>query len=281
MFCFNWGDAQALRGWAIPTATDIAFALGVLSLLGPRVPPSLRIFLLAVAIIDDLGAILIIALFYTGGVSWIALALAALAGSWRSRRFNLTGVTHRAPYILGGIFLWVCVLKSGIHATLAGVVVGIAVPLRTTRAGSPLIRLEHDLHPWVAFGVLPAFAFANAGVTLAGITIAELLHPVELGVVFGLIIGKPLGVAAFGLGGNPFRVSQIAGGRRMAPDLRSGSAYRDWLYDEPVYRRPRLSGGRLQRRHPHRRVDRLVVFGDLRLPVAAEPRVSPLSRNRR
>ena len=191
----NWGDAQALRGWAIPTATDIAFALGVLSLLGPRVPPSLRIFLLAVAIIDDLGAILIIAIFYTGGVSWVALVLAG-GGILALAVFNLTGVTQRAPYILGGIFLWVCVLKSGIHATLAGVVVGMAVPLRTMRAGSPLIRLEHDLHPWVAFGVLPAFAFANAGVTLAGITIAELVHPVELGVVFGLIIGKPLGVAA-------------------------------------------------------------------------------------
>ena len=191
----NWGDAQALRGWAIPTATDIAFALGVLSLVGPRVPPSLRIFLLAVAIIDDLGAILIIAIFYTGGVSWIALALAG-GGILALAVFNLTGVTQRAPYILGGIFLWVCVLKSGIHATLAGVVVGMAVPLRTMRAGSPLIRLEHDLHPWVAFGVLPAFAFANAGVTLAGITMADLVHPVELGVVFGLIIGKPLGVAA-------------------------------------------------------------------------------------
>jgi NhaA family Na+:H+ antiporter len=191
----NWGDAQALRGWAIPTATDIAFALGVLSLLGPRVPPSLRIFLLAVAIIDDLGAILIIAIFYTGGVSWVALVLAG-GGILALAVFNLTGVTQRAPYILGGIFLWVCVLKSGIHATLAGVVVGMAVPLRTMRAGSPLIRLEHDLHPWVAFGVLPAFAFANAGVALAGITIAELVHPVELGVVFGLIVGKPLGVAA-------------------------------------------------------------------------------------
>ena len=191
----NWGDAQALRGWAIPTATDIAFALGVLSLLGPRVPPSLRIFLLAVAIIDDLGAILIIAIFYTGGVSWVALALAG-GGILALVAFNLTGVIERAPYILGGIFLWVCVLKSGIHATLAGVVVGMAVPLRTMRAGSPLIRLEHDLHPWVAFGVLPAFAFANAGVALAGITMAELVHPVELGVVFGLIIGKPLGIAA-------------------------------------------------------------------------------------
>jgi len=190
----NWGDVQALRGWAIPTATDIAFALGVLSLVGSRAPPSLRIFLLAVAIIDDLGAILIIALFYTGGVSWIAFAF-ALAGIAVLALFNLTGVTHRAPYILAGVFLWVCVLKSGIHATLAGVVVGVAVPLRTTRSDSSLIRLEHDLHPWVAFGVLPAFAFANAGVTLIGITIADLLHPVELGIVFGLIIGKPLGIA--------------------------------------------------------------------------------------
>ncbi len=191
----NWGDLQDLRGWAIPTATDIAFALGVLSVVGSRVPPSLRIFLLAVAIIDDLGAILIIALFYTGGVSWIALAFAA-AGIAALAVFNLTGVIHRAPYILAGVFLWVCVLKSGIHATLAGVVVGMAVPLKTTRADSPLLRLEHDLHPWVAFGVLPAFAFANAGVKLAGITIAALLHPVELGIVFGLVIGKPLGIVA-------------------------------------------------------------------------------------
>lgn len=190
----NWGDARALRGWAIPTATDIAFALGVLSLLGSRVPPSLRLFLLAVAIIDDLGAIVIIALFYTAALSWTALALAGV-GVALLAGLNLAGVARRAPYILAGVFLWVCVLKSGIHATLAGVVVGMAVPLRTARGASPLLRLEHDLHPWVAFGVLPVFAFANAGVRLAGITLADLLDPVEIGIALGLFFGKQLGIA--------------------------------------------------------------------------------------
>ncbi len=191
---FNWGDPRGLRGWAIPTATDIAFALGVLGLLGSRVPPSLKLFLLAVAIIDDLGAIIVIALFYTAELSWAALALAGIAIALLAA-FNLSGVARRAPYILAGVFLWVCVLKSGIHATLAGVVVGIAVPLRTARAASPLMRLEHDLRPWVAFGVLPIFAFANAGVRLAGVTVAELLDPVELGIAFGLFLGKQLGIA--------------------------------------------------------------------------------------
>jgi NhaA family Na+:H+ antiporter len=191
---FTWGDPQSLRGWAIPTATDIAFALGVLSLAGSRVAPSLRLFLLAVAIIDDLGAIVIIALFYTAELSRTALALAGI-GLAALAALNLAGVARRAPYLLTGAFLWVCVLKSGVHATLAGVAVGIAVPLSTPRGASPLLRLEHDLQPWVAYGVLPAFAFANAGVGLAGMTLATLLHPVELGIAFGLIIGKPVGVA--------------------------------------------------------------------------------------
>lgn len=189
---FNWGNAEALRGWAIPTATDIAFALGVLSLLGSRVPPSLRLFLLAVAIIDDLGAIVIIAVFYTAELSWIALALAGVA---LLAALNLAGVTRRAAYILTGVFLWVCVLKSGIHATLAGVVVGMAVPLRGSRTASPLHSLEHDLHPRVAFGVLPAFAFANAGVRLIGISLVDLIDPIELGIAFGLILGKQIGIA--------------------------------------------------------------------------------------
>jgi NhaA family Na+:H+ antiporter len=190
----NWGNAEALRGWAIPTATDIAFALGVLSLLGSRVPASLRLFLLAVAIIDDLGAIVIIAVFYTAELSWPALAFAGV-GVALLVALNLAGVTRRAAYILTGVFLWVCVLKSGIHATLAGVVVGMAVPLRASRAASPLHSLEHDLHPWVAFGVLPAFAFANAGVRLIGISLADLIDPIELGIAFGLILGKQIGIA--------------------------------------------------------------------------------------
>ncbi|HUC10773.1 MAG TPA: Na+/H+ antiporter NhaA [Stellaceae bacterium] len=191
---FNWGNAEALRGWAIPTATDIAFALGVLSLLGSRVPSSLRLFLLAVAIIDDLGAIVIIAVFYSTELSWTALACAGL-GVAVLAVLNLAGVARRAPYMLAGVFLWVCVLKSGIHATLAGVVVGMAVPLRIPRAASPLLGLEHDLHPWVAFGVLPVFAFANAGVRLFGITVSDLLDPIALGVAFGLILGKQFGIA--------------------------------------------------------------------------------------
>jgi len=191
---FNWGNAEALRGWAIPTATDIAFALGVLSLLASRVPSSLRLFLLAVAIIDDLGAIVIIAVFYSTELSWTALACAGL-GVAVLAVLNLAGVARRAPYMLAGVFLWVCVLKSGIHATLAGVVVGMAVPLRIPRAASPLLGLEHDLHPWVAFGVLPVFAFANAGVRLFGITVSDLLDPIALGVAFGLILGKQFGIA--------------------------------------------------------------------------------------
>jgi Na+:H+ antiporter, NhaA family len=189
----NWGDPAALRGWAIPTATDIAFALAVLALLGPRVPASLKIFLLALAIIDDLGAIVIIAAFYTAELSPVAL-LAAAAGIAALVLLNLRGVSRRAGYVLLGIFVWVCVLKSGIHATLAGVVAGLAVPLRTADGSSPARDFEHDLHPWVAFGVLPVFAFVNAGVGLAGIALSELLRPVQVGTELGLLVGKQAGV---------------------------------------------------------------------------------------
>ena len=189
----NWGDAEALRGWAIPTATDIAFSLGVLALLGPRAPPSLKVFLLALAIIDDLGAIIIIAVFYTAELSLTALVLAGF-GVAVLVALNLSGAAHRAAYVLTGVFIWVCVLKSGIHATLAGVIVGLAMPRRATNGSSPADDLEHDLHPWVAFGVLPVFAFANAGVGLADIAPGQLLHPIQVGSGLGLLIGKQLGV---------------------------------------------------------------------------------------
>jgi NhaA family Na+:H+ antiporter len=197
---FNWGDSAAMKGWAIPTATDIAFALGVLSLLGKRVPASLKAFLLSVAIFDDLGAILVIALFYTAELSLsalvvsLALVLGLLAlNGWR--------INRPAAYILVGIPLWVAVLKSGVHATLAGVVVAMFIPLRVSRNSSSseapnplLVRLEHALHPWVAFGVLPIFAFANAGVSIAGLSISDLTHPVPLGIMSGLFLGKQIGI---------------------------------------------------------------------------------------
>lgn len=191
----NAGDADALRGWAIPAATDIAFALGVLALLGKRAPASLKILLLAIAIIDDLAAVVIIALFYTADLSTTALGLAAfgVAGLGVLNRCGAKAIT---PYVLIGIFLWVCVLKSGIHATLAGVVTALAIPIRgrTPEEQSPLHRLEHDLHPWVAFLVLPLFAFSNAGVSFDGASLDAMTAPVPLGIALGLFIGKPLGI---------------------------------------------------------------------------------------
>jgi Na+:H+ antiporter, NhaA family len=194
----NWGDAVVLNGWAIPSATDIAFALGVLLLLGPRVPTPLKVFLVSLAIFDDLGAILIIALFYSGGLSFPAMltALACLIPLWILHRRN---VTDLVPYLLIGIVLWTAVLKSGVHATLAGVVLALFIPLRDKRnpGRSPLRKLEHDLHRAVAFGVLPLFAFANSGMDLGGVGWESLLHSVPLGIAAGLFIGKQLGVFVF------------------------------------------------------------------------------------
>jgi len=189
----NHGDAVALRGWAIPTATDIAFALGVLMLLGARVPASLKVFLTAVAIIDDLGAIVIIALFYTADLSGTML-LAAGLGAALLFVLNRARIMSIAPYVIVGLLVWVCVLKSGVHATLAGVVTALAIPLRGPGDDSPLQTAEHALHPWVAFAVLPLFAFANAGVSLQGVSLATLVQSVPLGIALGLIVGKPVGV---------------------------------------------------------------------------------------
>ncbi len=189
----NHADPVALRGWAIPTATDIAFALGILMLLGPRVPASLKIFLTAVAIIDDLGAIVVIALFYTAQLS-LPMLLAAGGGALLLFGLNRARVMHVAPYVLIGLVVWVCVLKSGVHATLAGVATALAIPLRDPAGGSPLETVEHALHPWVAFVVLPMFAFANAGVSLEGVSLATLAQGIPLGIAFGLVLGKAVGV---------------------------------------------------------------------------------------
>lgn len=191
------GDELALQGWAIPAATDIAFALAILAMLGNRVPISLKIFLVSIAIFDDVAAIAIIALFYTSDLSIWALTTAAvcLPLLWL---LNRRGVLETTPYVLIGIVMWVAVLKSGVHATLAGVLLAVFIPLRDPKKGrSPLHELEHDLHTAVAFGVLPIFAFANAGISLGGVSIDYLLHPVPLGIMAGLFVGKQLGVFIF------------------------------------------------------------------------------------
>ncbi len=209
----TWSTPQWQGGWAIPAATDIAFALGVLSLLGPRVPAALKIFLLALAIIDDLGAIIIIALFYTSNLSLLALALAG-SSLVALLALRLFGVRHLAPYLLVGVFLWICVLKSGVHATLAGVAVAAFIPAnrKGTEAESPLEHLEHALHPWVAFAIMPLFAFANAGVSLAGITLASLAEPLPLGIALGLLVGKQAGVMLFAWAAVRLRLAALPAG---------------------------------------------------------------------
>lgn len=194
----NRNDPAALEGWAIPTATDIAFAMGVLALLGKRVPPALATFLLTLAVLDDLGAIIIIALFYSANLKFVSLAWAATA-ILVLFVLNRTGVMRFAPYLLAGIVLWVSVLKSGVHATLAGVVFALFIPLRDPHnpERSPSRTIEHDLHPWVVFGILPLFAFANAGVSLDGVAWSDIVGNVPLGIALGLFLGKQIGVFTF------------------------------------------------------------------------------------
>ncbi len=191
----NWGDAAAMRGWAIPSATDIAFALGVLSLLGNRVPVGLKVFLLTLAIADDLGAIIIIALFYTTELSTLSLAVAG-AAIFVLLTMNVRGVGGTAPYILVGLVLWTAVLKSGVHATLAGVILGLIIPAtgQDEKGHNALERLEHELRAPVGFVILPLFAFANTGLSLAGLTLDTLLQPVPLGIALGLFLGNQIGV---------------------------------------------------------------------------------------
>lgn len=190
----TWSDPVARHGWAIPCATDIAFAVGVLTLIGSRVPAALKVFLLALAIMDDLGAIVLIALFYGHEVSLAALAgaaacLAVLIG------MNILRVRSVAPYVVVGVVLWLFVLQSGVHATIAGVLLAFTIPLRgLPREDAPLLKLEHALHPWTAFAILPLFAVANAGVSFAGLSPAALVAPVPLGIALGLFAGKQIGV---------------------------------------------------------------------------------------
>ena len=193
---FNYGNPITQAGWAIPAATDIAFALGIMALLGSRVPVALKVFLLALTIIDDLGVVVIIAIFYSTDLSMVSLVVAAVA-ILGLIGLNRRGVTALGPYGVLGLILWSAVLKSGVHATLAGVIIAFCIPLRAKDGSSPSESLEHSLHPWSTFIILPIFAFANAGVDLSGMSFGDLFSPVPVGIALGLLVGKPLGVLFF------------------------------------------------------------------------------------
>ncbi|NOX18651.1 MAG: Na+/H+ antiporter NhaA [Chlorobi bacterium] len=216
-FFFNQGDDFAMKGWAIPTATDIAFALGILSLLGKRVPVSLKLFLMTLAIVDDLGAILIIAIFYSADLSMISLILAAVF-TIILIVMNLRGVVRQAAFMIIGVLLWLSVLYSGIHATLAGVVIAFTIPLRAKNefGESPLHHLEHTLHPWVTYMILPLFAFANAGISFAGMSISSLFEPVPLGIMSGLFVGKLIGVFGFSFIAIKLRFAELPDNTKFA-----------------------------------------------------------------
>jgi len=194
--CFNLGDYEALKGWAIPVATDIAFALGVLSLFGKRVPLSLKMFLLTLAIFDDIVAIIIIALFYTQSLSYIFLigACFSLILLWT---LNLLKIKPLFPYLFLGFLLWICMLRTGIHPTIAGVLLALMIPLDGSESASPLSKLENILHPWVVYFVIPLFAFANAGVSFSGLSLNIFTNTITVGIIVGLILGKQLGVLLF------------------------------------------------------------------------------------
>ncbi|QLE84574.1 Na+/H+ antiporter NhaA [Shewanella sp. Scap07] len=216
---FNYADPLAQVGWAIPAATDIAFALGVMALLGSRVPVALKIFLLALAIIDDLAVVLIIALFYSSDLSTLSLAVAAVAIAGLIG-LNRKGVTALGPYGVLGLILWVAVLKSGVHATLAGVIIAFCIPLRAKDGSSPSESLEHSLHPWSTFIILPIFAFANAGVDFSPMSFSDILSPVPVGIALGLLIGKPLGVLLFSWAAVKLKLAVLPDGigwRHIAP----------------------------------------------------------------
>jgi len=209
----NKGDPAALRGWAIPAATDIAFALSALAALGSRIPASLKVCLAAIAIIDDLIAVIIIALFYTAEISLFSLGL-AFAGLALAAYMNWKKVTNLGPYIVVGLFIWACVLKSGVHATLAGVALGLLIPLKdkNERGEKPLEVMEHALRPWAMFAIVPLFAFVNAGVSFAGLGTDLFLNPITLGVCLGLFLGKPAGIMAFSYLLVVLRISRLPDG---------------------------------------------------------------------
>ncbi len=215
---FNWNDPITQGGWAIPAATDIAFALGALALAGSRVPVSLKIFLLTLATFDDLAAIIIIALFYTAQLSVFALTGAAICLLLLGTA-NRFGIERTSIYILLGLVLWLCVLKSGVHATLAGVALGLLIPLRRTDKTSPVHELEHALHPYVKWLVLPLFAFANAGLPLDGVSWTALSHTVPAGIIAGLVLGKPIGILLA-------VVALVATGLAKLPE---GASWRDMI----------------------------------------------------
>ncbi len=209
---FNHGDDFAMRGWAIPTATDIAFALGIVSLLGKRVPTSLKIFLMALAIFDDLGAIVIIALFYTSQLSFTAIA-GALLCIMALYLLNKLEVTLVGVYAIVGSILWIFVLKSGIHATLAGIIIAFSIPLNAINEKhkriSPVRTLQHYIHFWVAFYILPIFAFVNAGIDLRDMSLEKVLNPVSLGIILGLFLGKQIGVFLFTFLAVKFKLAKL------------------------------------------------------------------------
>ncbi len=243
-WAINKDYPAALSGWAIPMATDIAFALGVLALLGKRVPVSLKLFLMTLAIIDDLGAIIVIAVFYSADLSGAALAgagacLVALIA------MNRLGVIKLGPYLIIGLILWVCVLKSGVHATLAGVTLAFCIPMRTKNAEtSPLLTLEHALHPWVAYAILPLFAFANAGVSLTGVSLDSFTHHVPMGIAAGPADRQDHRRIRPDLAGHQDRPRGIAQRRQLGPGVRRGDPVRHRLHHEPVRRLPGVRTGR-------------------------------------
>ena len=208
----NWGDTETLNGWAIPSATDIAFSLGILSLLGSRVPISLKIFLTALAIIDDLGAIVIIAFFYSGdlNITYLSLILISYIALLTLNKFNVKQII---PYLIVGCFMWFFTHESGIHATIAGVLLASSIPHRKKdKDFSLLLKIEHSISPYVAFIIMPLFAFANAGVSFAGLTFSSLLLPVPLGILLGLFIGKQVGVMLFSYISIKFKIAQMPNG---------------------------------------------------------------------